>query len=139
MSDVAMRMKFFVALPLLLSIAAVSSAQEPAKSEKRKLIPYDYYIDDLPNDLRLVTIPTDYPNLVAFYIVVAPARGMKSEPGKTGYAHFFEHMMFRGSENYPPGSAMKSCNAPALRRTPTRPTIAPSITRRSRRRICRRS
>ena len=103
MSDVAMRMKFFVALPLLLSIAAVSSAQEPAKSEQRKLIPYDYYIDDLPNDLRLVTIPTDYPNLVAFYIVVGTGSRNEIEPGKTGYAHFFEHMMFRGSENYPPG------------------------------------
>ena len=25
------------------------------------------------------------------------------EKGKSGYAHFFEHLMFRGSENYPPG------------------------------------
>ena len=24
------------------------------------------------------------------------------EPGKTGFAHFFEHMMFRGTEKYPP-------------------------------------
>ena len=22
------------------------------------------------------------------------------EPGKSGFAHFFEHLMFRGSENY---------------------------------------
>ena len=96
-----MRMKFFIALPLLLSIAAVSSAQEPAKAPARKLIPYDYYIDDLPNDLRVVTIPTDYPNLVAFYIVVGTGSRNEVEPGKSGYAHFFEHLMFRGSENYP--------------------------------------
>jgi zinc protease len=24
------------------------------------------------------------------------------EPGKTGFAHFFEHMMFRGTKAYPP-------------------------------------
>jgi len=24
------------------------------------------------------------------------------EPGKSGYAHLFEHLMFRGSENYTP-------------------------------------
>jgi zinc protease len=98
-----MRIKLFAGLLLLVSVVAISLAQEPSKTPARKLIPYDYYIDDLPNDLRLVTIPTDYPNLVAFYIVVATGSRNEVEPGKTGYAHFFEHMMFRGSENYPPG------------------------------------
>ena len=96
-----MRLKTFTGLLLLLSIAAVSFAQESPKATTRKLIPYDYYIDDLPNDLRVVTIPTDYPNLVAFYIVVGTGSRNEVEPGKSGYAHFFEHLMFRGSENYP--------------------------------------
>jgi zinc protease len=96
-------MKALVLTFTAVCLTASAFAQEPAKSEKRKLIPYDYYIDDLPNDLRVVTIPTDYPNLVAFYIVVATGSRNEVEPGKTGYAHFFEHMMFRGSENYPPG------------------------------------
>jgi hypothetical protein len=98
-----MRLKLLVGLLLFLGVAAVSFAQESPKTAARKLIPYDYYIDDLPNDLRVVTIPTDYPNLVAFYIVVGTGSRNEVEPGKTGYAHFFEHMMFRGSENYPPG------------------------------------
>ena len=96
-----MRIKLFAGLLSLLSIAAVSLAQESPKAPTRKLIPYDYYIDDLPNDLRVVTIPTDYPNLVAFYIVVGTGSRNEVEPGKSGYAHFFEHLMFRGSENYP--------------------------------------
>jgi zinc protease len=70
------------------------------KSEQRKLFPYDYTVDDLPNGLRLVTIPTDYPNLVALYIVVSTGSRNEVEPGKSGYAHLFEHLMFRGSENY---------------------------------------
>jgi zinc protease len=72
---------------------------QPAKAE-RKLFPYDYTIDDLPNGLRLVTIPTDYPNLVALYIVVSTGSRNEVEPGKSGYAHLFEHLMFRGSEGY---------------------------------------
>jgi zinc protease len=71
-----------------------------AQTQQRKLFPYDYHIDDLPNGLRLVTVPTDYPNLVALYIVVQTGSRNEIEPGKTGFAHFFEHMMFRGSENY---------------------------------------
>lgn len=66
----------------------------------RKLFPYDYTTDDLPNGLRLITIPTDYPNLVALYIVVQTGSRNEIEPGKSGYAHLFEHLMFRGSENY---------------------------------------
>jgi zinc protease len=54
----------------------------------------------LPNGLRLITVPTDYPNLVALYIVVSTGSRNEVEPGKSGFAHFFEHMMFRGSENY---------------------------------------
>ena len=67
-----------------------------------KVFPYAYTIDDLPNGLRLVTVPTDYPNLVALYIVVNTGSRNEVEAGKSGYAHLFEHLMFRGSENYTP-------------------------------------
>src|SRR5690606_21109956 len=36
------------------------------------------------------------------------------EPGKSGFAHFFEHMMFRGTEQYPPdvyGAILKQAGA----------------------------
>jgi zinc protease len=86
-------MSLMVCLPLL--VVAQSNSSKP-----RKLFPYDYTIDDLPNGLRLVTVPTDYPNLVALYIVVQAGSRNEVEAGKTGFAHFFEHIMFRGSENY---------------------------------------
>jgi zinc protease len=66
----------------------------------RKAFAYDYTVDDLPNGLRLITIPTDYPNLVALYIVVQTGSRNEIEKGKSGYAHLFEHLMFRGSEHY---------------------------------------
>jgi zinc protease len=72
------------------------------QQKQSSIFPYKYTIDDLDNGLRLITIPTDYPNLVALYIVVAAGSRNEIEPGKSGYAHLFEHMMFRGSENYTP-------------------------------------
>jgi zinc protease len=68
--------------------------------KSRRAFAYDYTIDDLPNGLRLITVPTDYPNLIALQIVVQTGSRNEPEKGKTGYAHLFEHLMFRGSEHY---------------------------------------
>jgi len=93
-------MKMLILAALLLSaLPVVGFAQQGRGS---KLFPYQYTIDDLPNGLRLVTVPTDYPNLVALYIVVSAGSRNEVEPGKSGFAHFFEHIMFRGSDNYTP-------------------------------------
>ncbi len=64
------------------------------------IFPYAYAIDDLSNQLRLITVPTDFPNLVALYIVVQTGSRNEIEPGKSGFAHLFEHLMFRGTEQY---------------------------------------
>src|SRR5918911_270005 len=89
-------MRLLVVISLLLCVPLVMFAQQ------RKVFPYKYTIDDLPNGLRLITVPTDYPNLVAFRAVVQTGSRNEVEPGKSGYAHFFEHLMFRGSQNYTP-------------------------------------
>ena len=73
-------------------------------AQTRKVFPYDYKVENLPNGLQIVTVPTDYKNLVSLYIVVRAGSRNEIEAHKSGYAHFFEHLMFRGSENYPPGS-----------------------------------
>jgi zinc protease len=89
-------MKLSIIVLLLLCLPLLALAQQ----KSRKLFPYDYSVDDLPNGLRLVTVPTDYPNLVALYIVVGTGSRNEIEPGKSGYAHLFEHLMFRGSERF---------------------------------------
>ena len=88
--------RWIFAWVLLMFVVPIATAQQG----EGKLFPYDYAIDDLPNGLRLVTVPTDYPNLVALYIVVQTGSRNEVEAGKSGYAHLFEHVMFRGSENY---------------------------------------
>src|SRR6266550_1925747 len=88
-------MKFLIIASLILCLPFLALAQK-----SRKAFAYDYTIDDLPNGLRVVTVPTDYPNLVALYIIVQAGSRNEPEKGKSGYAHLFEHLMFRGSEHY---------------------------------------
>jgi zinc protease len=82
----------------LLMAAMAASAAEPA----RKIFPYPYVQEDLPNGLRLVTVPDDFPNIVALYIVVGTGSRNEIESGKSGFAHLFEHLMFRGTKEFPP-------------------------------------
>ena len=55
----------------------------------------------LANGLRVYVVGYDSPGLVAYYSVVRTGSRNEVEPGKSGFAHFFEHMMFRGTEKYP--------------------------------------
>ena len=91
-----MKQRMIITVAVLLGLRIVTTALQ----KETQLFPYKYTMDDLENGLRLVTVPTDYPNMVALYIVVQAGSRNEVEPGKSGYAHLFEHLMFRGSENY---------------------------------------
>jgi len=54
----------------------------------------------LPNGLRAYVVEMDTPGLVAYYSIVRAGSRNEVEPGKSGFAHFFEHMMFRGTERF---------------------------------------
>jgi len=89
-------MRLFKASLLLLSIVMPLTT-----SAQNKIFPYKYFTDDLPNGLRVITVPTDYPNIVALYIAVSTGSRNEVEAGKSGFAHLFEHLMFRGTEKFP--------------------------------------
>jgi zinc protease len=78
----------------------ISIVPGPAE-EIKKIFPYEINQKMLQNELRVVTVPYPSPGIAAFYIVVRTGSRNEIEPGKTGFAHFFEHMMFRGTEKYP--------------------------------------
>ncbi|MCI0517744.1 MAG: insulinase family protein, partial [Woeseiaceae bacterium] len=60
-----------------------------------------YLMRDLDNGLRVIIVRTDYPDIVTLQVPVQTGSRNEIEPGKSGFAHFFEHMMFRGTEKYP--------------------------------------
>ena len=77
------------------------NAPAPAPDIKNKVLPYTIHQKKMANGLNVVTIPFESPGVAAFYIVVRVGSRDEIEPGKTGFAHFFEHMMFRGTKKYP--------------------------------------
>ena len=80
------------------------------------IFPYSVYQKKLLNGLNVVTVPYQSPGIAAFYIVVRTGSRNEIEKGKTGFAHFFEHMMFRGTEKFPKekySSVLKSTGASA--------------------------
>ncbi len=65
-----------------------------------KVFNLPYLMRDLDNGLRVIVVPTDYPEVVTVQIPVQTGSRNEVEPGKSGFAHFFEHMMFKGTPNY---------------------------------------
>ena len=91
-----MRPKFlFPYVAALLIMAFMSSS-----AQADKILPNPIHQTKLKNGLNVVTVPFDSPGLAAFYIVVRVGSRDEVEKGVTGFAHFFEHMMFRGTEKY---------------------------------------
>ncbi len=66
-----------------------------------KILPYPIQQHKLSNGLNVVTVEFDSPGIASFYIVVRVGARNEVEKGVTGFAHFFEHMMFRGTDKYP--------------------------------------
>jgi zinc protease len=88
-------MKRITALILLLVAAGNVFGQAT-----NKILPFPIQQKKLANGMNVVTVPFNSPGLAAFYIVVRAGSREEVEEGKTGFAHFFEHMMFRGTDQY---------------------------------------
>ncbi|ESP91684.1 M16 family metallopeptidase [Pseudoalteromonas luteoviolacea] len=82
-----------------------SRLQSDTKTVKQvtenKVFSHDYVLEELSNGLRVMVVKTDYPDVVSLQIPVSVGSRNEIEDGKTGFAHFFEHMMFKGSKKYP--------------------------------------
>lgn len=84
-----------VAAALLLTAAATAQTHKPAAT-KLPTIAYQTYT--LPNGLKVITHEDHRLPLVSvdLWYHVGP---LNERPGRTGFAHLFEHMMFEGSEH----------------------------------------
>ena len=89
---------FAAALGLALSGYMASAPEAVAAPASMSVdIPYEQFT--LPNGLRVVVHTDRKAPIVA--VNVWYHVGSKNEaPGRTGFAHLFEHLMFQGSENY---------------------------------------
>ena len=80
-----------VLVPGLLAAALPAAAQEPVD------IPYTKYV--LDNGLRLI-VHEDHKAPIVAVNVWYDVGAADEAPGRTGFAHLFEHLMFNGSEHF---------------------------------------
>ena len=90
------RLRIRATLLAITLLSTTGGAQVP-----EKIFPFPVSTFQLDNGLTVVGVEYDSPGIIAYYTVVRTGSRNEVEPGFSGYAHFFEHMMFRGTQKYP--------------------------------------
>ncbi len=93
------RVHIIGAIALILAIAMSSCGKAPVKDKLS--IKYEKYV--MPNGLQVI-LHTDHSDPVISYAIMYHVGSSRETPGKTGFAHLFEHLLFGGSENAPTGT-----------------------------------
>lgn len=93
----------FVSFSLLLGLTLAQGAfsqtklvEKVTRKGNELVIPYEKYV--LPNGLT-VLVHEDHSDPVVHVDVTYHVGSAREEIGKSGFAHFFEHMMFQGSDH----------------------------------------
>ena len=91
-----MKQKFLVLAFMLVTATAVFGqaklVEKVTKKGSELVIPYEKYV--LPNGLTLV-VHEDHSDPVVHVDVTYHVGSAREQIGKSGFAHFFEHMMFQ--------------------------------------------
>ncbi len=95
-----------------VEIANTQTGAKPASASDTPRLEHQTFT--LPNGLEVILSEDKRLPMVAvnLWYHVGPAN---EEPGRTGFAHLFEHMMFQGSKHVPP-TRISSCSRPRARR-----------------------
>lgn len=83
-------------MALVVGFSSFGYCQEPIK----------YVEYDLPNGLHVI-LHEDHDNPLTVVSVMYHVGSQNEKPNRTGFAHFFEHLMFEGSENIGRGEYAK--------------------------------
>lgn len=97
MNKIHILKKTFAVLTIILVISACKKAPE---TDKLKLN-YEKYV--MPNGLQVI-LHTDHSDPMISYAIMYHVGSSREIPGKTGFAHLFEHLLFGGSENVATGT-----------------------------------
>ena len=101
-------MKHLIPLAILALLPACSlfgtmggSHDQQSSAEVQRVFPYDVQKHTLANGLTVLFVRMPSDGLVSYWSIVRTGSRDEIEEGVTGFAHFFEHMMFRGTEKRP--------------------------------------
>ncbi len=92
-------LRTFCCLATFCGIVAVGLAAAPlAAADEQPVFPFPIQKTVLDNGLTdHHRVPFDSPGVISYYTIVRTGSRNEIEPGLSGFAHFFEHMMFRGT------------------------------------------
>jgi predicted Zn-dependent peptidase len=96
-----MRLRY-CAVSLFLLAAANLGAQAKSQAGKSPELRVDFTRETLPNGLNVI-YHVDHSTPVAAVLLWYNVGSKMEQPGRTGFAHLFEHMMFKGSKNVADG------------------------------------
>ena len=85
----------------LAGLLVTAAGSGPPPDQEETIFPYDYEEVVLDNGFTAYLINGGAPGQLAYVSMVRTGSRDEVEAGRSGYAHFFEHMMFRGTEKYP--------------------------------------
>src|SRR3984893_9210679 len=86
---------------MLLSLfsALVAASAAPA-ADASKAYPFPVEMHALSTGIDGAFVQYDAPGMVAYYTLMRVGSRNEVEKGRSGFAHFFEHMMFRGTKQH---------------------------------------
>jgi zinc protease len=87
--------------PIAPLLALVLSAAVPSARAERLSVPYEMF--RLPNGLTVI-VHEDHSAPIASVNCWYHVGSGRETPGRTGFAHLFEHLMFEGSKHVPEGA-----------------------------------
>ncbi|WP_452230199.1 M16 family metallopeptidase [Lacinutrix sp. MEBiC02404] len=92
---------------VLLALTCISCKKEPEPiSQEETVFKIDYEKFVLDNGLEVI-LHEDHSDPIVAVATMMHVGSNREKPGKTGFAHFFEHMSFNDSENVPVGANRK--------------------------------
>jgi len=93
-------------LPAAVAVL-MTACGKPAPKDSLS-IDYEKYV--MPNGLQVI-LHQDHSDPVISYAIMYHVGSSREVPGRTGFAHLFEHLLFTGSENVPSGAFDKILEA----------------------------
>ncbi len=93
-----------LALVFVAAVSCKSTKEISGKKPTTFSIPYEKFT--LDNGLEVI-LHEDHSDPIVAVATVMHVGSNREKPGKTGFAHFFEHMAFNDSENAPVGANRK--------------------------------
>jgi len=86
---------------MLSALVVVCATVVTGAQQRGRVFPFPFEVVDLPNGLRAYLVKAATPGQIAYVTYARVGSRDEVDAGRSGFAHFFEHMMFAGTKKYP--------------------------------------